>query len=475
MKLWSKGIVSAVALCGLCRCAVGPDYVAPTRELPASFAGSTPSMTADPTLPVWWVSFNDGMLTNLVAEAIEGNYSIDAALARVNQSRALRQLSFYDLVPTITTQGGFTRSKDSTARIPAVGSIDLTHEFYSASADASWEIDLFGRVRRQNEQRRAEEQGSQAALDDALRLVIADVATNYFTLRGAQASLEVARENVRSQEETVALIRAQAAGGVVSELDVARASTQLKSTQAIIPPLESAIKVAMHRLAVLTGRNPAELEPVLQVAAKLPRYDGPVALGDPAALLRRRPDVRIAERALAAATAGIGVAEGDYFPKVTFIGSLGFEASTPSRFGEDGTDMYLLSPRISWPALDMGRVIARVHAADARAQEALALYQQTVLAALEEVENSLVRFAKERERRDLLKEAALQSDKATELARIRYKEGGADFLTVLDAQRAQLAAEAQLSESETQLAINLVGIYKALGGGWEGAELSTKK
>jgi len=429
-------------------------------------------MTADPTLPVWWVSFNDGALTNLVAEAIEGNYTIDGALARVNQSRAVRQLSFYDLLPTVTSQGGYTRAKDSTSRIPAPGPIDLTREFYSASADASWEIDLFGRVRRQHEQRRAEEEGSQAALDDVLRLVISEVATNYFALRGAQASLGVARENVSSQEETVALIQAQAAGGVVSELDVARASTQLKSTQAIIPPLEIAIQVAIHRLAVLTGRNPAALESSLQVAANLPRYDGPVALGDPAALLRRRPDVQVAERALAAATAGIGVAEGDFFPKVTFIGSLGFEASTPSTFGDKGTDLYLLSPRISWPALDMGRVIARVHAADARAQEQLALYQQTVLLALEEVENSLVRFAKERERRDLLKEAALQSDKATELARIRYKEGGADFLTVLDAQRAQLAAEGQLSESETQLAINLVGIYKALGGGWEGAELS---
>lgn len=453
-------------------CAVGPDYLPPKHPTAEAFSqGRDPEMSNTPSLATWWEDFGDRQLNDLVFAAIAENRSLDAALARLNQARATRQLSFYDLLPTATASGAYAKIKDPSARIPAPGPVDLTRQVYVGAGDVSWEIDLFGRVRRQYEKSEAEEAGSLSDLQDLMRTVIADVATNYFTLRGDQASLQVARDNVLSQEKTVELLRAQAAGGVVSDLDVVRATAQLQVTRATIPPLESSIQVAIHRLAVLIGKNPDQLAATLSEPKPLPRYAGPIALGDPQSLLRRRPDIRSAERALAAATASIGVAVGDFFPKVSFIGTLGFEATTPANFGETGSDFYSFGPRITWPALDMGRVIARYNIAEAKTQEAAANYEQAVLGALEETESALVRFSKQRERRNLLKDAAANSAEASKLALIQYQEGGADFLAVLDAQRAELLAEGQLSESETQLALSLVAIYKALGGGWEVSEL----
>jgi multidrug efflux system outer membrane protein len=246
-----------------------------------------------------------------------------------------------------------------------------------------------------------------------------------------------------------------------------RRQAQLNSTLSIIPPLETTIKAATYRLAVLIGRQPAELENELLAPTKLPDLPQLVSLGKPEDLLRRRSDIRIAERDLAAATARIGVATADLFPSVTFVGSIALEAKSLSAFGSRGSDTFSFGPRIFWAAFDLGRVRARIRQADARAEAALARYEQRVLTALEETENALVGFGRQQMRRDFLRESAQASEKATALARLRYQYGVADFLTVLDAERTMLQAQDQLAQSETATATSLVAVYKALGGGWQ--------
>jgi multidrug efflux system outer membrane protein len=277
----------------------------------------------------------------------------------------------------------------------------------------------------------------------------------------------VARRNAQNQEETLNLTVRLLEAGRGTELDTSRAQAQLQATLATIPPLETTIKASLYRLSVLTGQQPTALEPELSEALPLPEAPKLVALGQPEDLLRRRPDIRVAERSLAAATASVGVAVADLFPRVTFIGSVAFEAGSFSNIGSRGSDTYSFGPRIFWAAFDLGRVRARIRQADARAEAALAQYEQRVLIALEETETALVNFGRQRFRRNFLFESAQASEKATGLARLRYQYGVSDFLTVLDAERTLLQAQDQLAVSETTTGTALVAVYKALGGGWQ--------
>jgi multidrug efflux system outer membrane protein len=297
--------------------------------------------------------------------------------------------------------------------------------------------------------------------------LIAEVARNYFQLRGLQNQLAVAKKNAENQTQTLEITQVRLESGRGTELDTSRAKAQLDSTRAIIPPLQSAIYQAIHRLGVLTGQRPDALIKKLEQPAPMPRIRETIHIGNPAELLRRRQDIRIAERTLAAATARIGVATADLFPRVTFVGTIALEASTLSGLGAAGSDTYSAGPRISWAALDLGRVYARIKAADASAEASLAQYEQTVLNALEETENALVDYNQQRARRALLASAAQASEKADELAHLRFKEGVSDFLTVLDTESRLLQDQDRLALSETTTATALAALYKALGGGWE--------
>jgi multidrug efflux system outer membrane protein len=340
-------------------------------------------------------------------------------------------------------------------------------KLYSAGFDAFWEIDFFGRVRRDIEASRDEVDAQEAGLRDIGVSVIAEVARNYFELRGLQNQLAVAQKNAENQAQTLEITQARLDIGRGTELDTSRASAQLNTTRARIPLQETAIKRAIHRLGVLTGQAPGALTATLSQPRPIPKLPETIAVGSPAELLRRRPDIRIAERTLAASTARIGVATADLFPRVTFVGTLSLEASTLSGLGATGSDAYSLGPRISWAALDLGRVYARIKAADASAEANLAQYEQTVLNALEETENALVAYNRERNRRALLATAAQASEKAHRLAHLRFEEGIADFLTVLDSETRLLEDQSQLALSETATATALIAVYKALGGGWE--------
>ena len=340
-------------------------------------------------------------------------------------------------------------------------------ELYDVGFDATWELDIFGRVRRSVQASSAEAQVAAANRRDVMVTLISEVARNYFELRGAQDELATAQRNADNQRETLKITQAVLDGGRGTELDVARARAQLNNTLANIPPLEALISRAMHRLSVLTGQQPEALVAELKIPAPLPVLPALVNIGNPETLLRRRPDVRAAERSLAAATARIGIATADLFPRVTFNGRIGLEASSFAGLGKPGSDTWSFGPSITWAALDYGHVRARMQAAGAAAEAALATYERTVLITLEETENSLVDFSREQARHDFLLESERASEIAAKLARQRYENGATDFLTVLDAERVLYGAQDELAQSNTRTATALVAVYKSLGGGWE--------
>jgi NodT family efflux transporter outer membrane factor (OMF) lipoprotein len=447
-------------------CMVGPNYKEPAPATPVTFANQDQSgvSTLEPER-AWWSGFNDQTLNRLVELALAGNHDLRIAAARLREARALRLETQVDQFPVVTAGGAYTRARESKAVSPPTGDRDI--DLVNAGFDASWELDFFGRVRRSVETRTAEVEAADATERDVMVSLLAEIARNYLELRGAQNQLEVARRNAENQRETLNLTFAVLEGGRGTELDTSRAQAQLNATLATIPPLETTIKAASYRLAVLTGQQPTALDNELSKPDSLPELPRMVSLGRPEDLLRRRPDIRIAERNLAAATARIGVATADLFPRVTFVGSIGLEATSFARLGSGGSDTFAFGPRIFWAAFDLGRVRARIQATDAQADAALAQYEQRVLTALEETENALVNFGRQQIRRDYLRESAQASEKATALARLRYQYGVADFLTVLDAERTLLQAQDQLAQSRTSTATALVAVYKALGGGWE--------
>ncbi|MCC6954920.1 MAG: TolC family protein, partial [Deltaproteobacteria bacterium] len=299
-------------------------------------------------------------------------------------------------------------------------------------------------------------------------MVVAEVAQYYFQLRNAQEQLSIARANERNQLSTVDYVGARRDAGRATELDYSRVRALLEGTRATIPPLERAVRSATYRISVLLGELPTTLTNELLSVQPLPAYTGPVRLGDPKDLLRRRPDLRAAERELASAVASVGVATGDLYPKITFEGSLGVEAASPSDWTSGTASTYRLGPRLSWGIFEYGRTISRVRVADARSDQALSRYEHAVLRALEETENALLSFSSERERRGRLKLAVEASAKALSLIQEQYELGGTDLSTVLEVQRTALQNESQLSQSNLDLNVALVSVYKALGGGWEG-------
>lgn len=462
-------IAAAVLLLGAWGCTVGPDYERP--EIPTADAyenAPQPGLSQDAAVSAWWREFGDARLNELIEQAVAGNRDVRAAAATLRQARALYDQTTWALVPSVTAHADYTRQLLSNATfLSDVPREARTFGFFTAGFDAAWEIDVFGRVRRAREAVDAEVGLADATRRDVLLSLLAEVARNYFEHRGARVRLEVARRNAQNQEETLKLTVARLEGGRGTELDVARARADLKATLALIPPIESETAKAKNRLAVLLGKQPSAFALEADAPGTADPLPQAVAIGKPADLLRRRPDIRAAERRLAAATARIGVATADLFPRVTFTGTLGPQASTVSGLFQSGAAAYSFGPSLSWAAFDLGRVAARIRAADARAEADLHGYEQVVLLALEETENALVQFGRERARRDTLVEAVQASEQAVALADARYQAGAAEFLTVLVAQRTVLTLQMQLAESRTRTMTALVAVYKALGGGWE--------
>ena len=463
----------------LAACAVGPDYVRSTPYAPENFVraeatASTPAAATPATTPAgtadvtagdaeFWRGFGDAQLTGLVEDALSYNHDLKIALARYDRANALLRGAKYDYFPTITASGEASDSRLSTDQA-AGGPRD--GESYSAGIDAVWELDLFGRIRRGVEANRAEAAASAADLQALQVAVVGEVARTYVELRGLQERLRVARENAENQRETLRLVQARLDAGRGTEFDSARARAQLESTQSRVPALEAAVAVAMHRLAVLTGRTPDALVAQLEPLQPLPALPTKLDPGTPGDLLRRRPDIAVAEQRLHAATARIGVATADLFPRFTLGGLLGSQAIDSGDLFEGGSETRFVALGIDWSFLDIGRVRARIAAADADAEGVLASYRQSVLLALEDTENALVRYARARREDGHLERAAIDSAQAARLARLRFDAGAADLLEVLDAERTQLQAQDAFADARTRSVAGAIGVYKALAGGW---------
>jgi outer membrane protein, multidrug efflux system len=471
---WHSGITRGLALlfgtAWLSACAVGPNYVKPDVKTADNFTGATSqTFTQEQGIEHFWEQFSDETLNSLVTDSLQSNHDLRIAFARFQEARAARGESRLDLAPTITASGGYTEQRfagPQRATVPG-GEIEL----YDAGFDAFWELDFFGRIRRNIEASNAELRAAEADLHDAQVIVIAEVARTYFELRGQQSQLDVARRNVDNQRSTLDLTTARLNAGRGTELDTSRAQAQLSATLGTIAPLEAAVSRSIHRLSVLTGREPTALTNVLTPTRELPPLPNVIAVGNPADLLRRRPDIKATEQALAADTARIGIAVADLFPRVTFTGSVGYAATNSGSLGDSGTGTRLIAPGISWAAFDIGRVRAQIAGARARTDASLARYEQTVLRALEETEDALVTHARSRERLEHVGASAQASATAARLARTRYDGGISDFLTVLDTERTLLEAEDRLAQSRTDTATSLIAVYKALGGGWQDVPL----
>ncbi len=452
----------------LAACAVGPDYREPATAATPFVAAPGAGVDEQPFEAAWWEQFRDPTLDQLIERALADDLDLAIALARVEEARAFLGGARRDRWPAVSTEIARTESRQQQ---PGFSNERVERESYDAGFATLWELDLFGRVRRSVEAAGAEADAAVASLRDAQVLVAAEVARTYVELRGAQKRLRVARANLGYQQETLDLTRVRLELGRGSELDVASAAARFAATEATIPRLIAAETIAANRLAVLLGERPGALAAELTFREVAPHLTT-LAVDSPAALLQRRPDIRTAERELAAATARIGVAKADLFPRLSLSGFIGFVAGDASELGESASRAWSLSPVLSWAGFDSG-TYARIAAAEARTAGALASYELTVLRALEETENAFATYGSERQRLGSVVEQATASRTAAELARIQYREGALDFLRLLAAERTLLQAEYEVATAETSLNSSVVLIYKALGGGWEAAPPTT--
>jgi multidrug efflux system outer membrane protein len=450
-------------------CTVGPDYQPPaTPDAGATFHGANaPTLAADEPPERWWESFADPTLNTLIDKAVAGNFDVKIATANLQAVRAAREVAGARQFPVLDANATIQRARESAAT--QLGNAYITAPDVNETEiglGLSWEVDLFGRVRRLVEAADADSLQSEAIRRQVVTVMIADVAASYIDLRGAQMRLDVAAKNALNQRHTYDLTVTLDDAGRGTEFDVARARAQLESTLATVPPLRAEIAADKHHLAMLVGLPPSALDTMLDPQAAMPALPAFLAVGDPAAMLRRRPDVTAAERGLAAATARIGVATADLYPTITFSATPNLQALQPGDIVKRGAFAYGIGPSLSVPIFDAS-VYARIHAANATEQAALATFEKTVLVALAETETALDGYNEDRERRQSLGVAAEASRRAAELATTRYLFGAENFLTVLDAEAKQLAAEDQLAQAEISVTTDLVTVYRALGGGWK--------
>jgi multidrug efflux system outer membrane protein len=454
--------ISLLALT-LSACAVGPDYKSPHLE-PAKLASAEAGdYNRSRFEALWWQQFDDPTLNQLVAHSLEENRELRVAFARLRAARAIRDDVANDQLPTVTSRAS---SEIGKAQQPGLTERRVNAERYDLGLDMAWELDLFGRIQRQLEASEAQIEVAEADYYQLQVSLIAELVDAYGNLRGAQLRERIARQNLENQQESRGITEQLREAGVGSELDVLRSDARLAATEASLPQLQAEQVRAQNRIATLLGQRPEQLTVDLD-AQPLPAIAKALPIGDPAELLRRRPDIRAAERQLAAATASIGVATADLFPRVSLSGFLGFTAGRGSQLGSSAARAWGVAPTISWAAFDLGSVRARLRGAEAEADGALANYEQQVLLALEESENAFSDYAKRQQRLLALMRQSQASRAAAEQASVRYREGEVDFLVLLDAERERLAAEDAQALAEVELYRGIVAIYKALGGGWQ--------
>ncbi len=459
IPLLALGLVTACAT-------VGPDYAPPESEVPDSWHQElTKGLSeGEAALQTWWTIFDDPVLDSLIDRAAEGNLDLRIAFARIQEARALRGVAAGERMPDLDGTGAAARSRVSEEIVPVLP--DRTDNFFGIGLDASWEIDVWGRIRRSIESADAGFEASVENYHDVLIVLYADVASTYVEVRTLQERLRLARGNVDIQRQTVQLTKDRYEAEIASLLEVRQAELNLASTEAVIPSLDIFLYRAIYRLGVLLGQRPGALYEELASPASVPRPSEDTMVGLPVDLLRRRPDIRRAERDLAAQTARIGVATADLYPRFSLSGTFTLEATDIEDLFESGSRAWGLGPAFRWNLFDGGRVRGLIQVEEARTEQALNIYENTVLLALEDVENAMVAYTQESERRDALARSVVASEESVDLVVTLYKTGLTDFQNVLDMERALFQQQDLFAQSEGDVVQNLIRIYKALGGGW---------
>jgi NodT family efflux transporter outer membrane factor (OMF) lipoprotein len=460
----------AVAATGLLAgCVVGPNYRGPPVAAPhaaaaGAFRRGGEIAKSQPPAARWWTALGDAELDHLIEAALAANPDVEAAEARLRQSRAILRQDKANALPTSSASAVGLRGQGLTGALGGGGGQTLT--IYNTGFDATWELDLFGGNRRTVEGARADAEARQADLEGARVSLAADVAQAYVNLRDYQARLAMSRHNAEIEGRMLELTRRRRDGGTASDLDVERLNTQLESTRADLQPLGAQITGQLDRLAVLTAREPGDLDAELAPVVAPPFPPATVAVGDPAELLRRRPDVRAAERNLARQTAIIGQRTADLFPKVTLLGDIGFTSSSLSQLLTSGSFTSIAAPILQWSPLDFGRNQARIGQARATRDEALANYRKTVLSALEDAETGLDRYGRQRAAVVSLARVKASADRVASLTDLKMQGGTASTLDILDAEQRRVQADNGLEEAQALLTEDYVALQKSLGLGW---------
>ncbi|MFA5554780.1 MAG: efflux transporter outer membrane subunit [Phycisphaerae bacterium] len=458
-------VIAAFLLC-LAGCRVGPDYVRPELEMPNAWHIRAVEGLQDGSAPLetWWLAFNDPILTDLIRQARDGNLDLKTAYARIGEFRARLGVAAGKYWPTVDAAASYSRSKASEAEGVALNTDETS--FYSNRVDASWEFDLFGRIGRSVESSKASMEVSLEDYRDVLVSLYSQVAQNYIHLRTQQTRIRYAKENIVAQEKILELTQKRLQAGLVPELDVQQAKLILDSTRSSIPLLYQEEIQTIYRLSVLLGKHPGTLISTLSVGSDIPDLPDQITIGLPVELLRQRPDVRSAERVLAAQTAEIGVATAALYPSFSLSGTFALEAIHADEAGNWDSRAWGFGPTVRWNLFDGNRIRNNITVREFLAEQAMINYEQTVLLALEEVENALIAFEQEKIRLQTIQRAVASAQKSVDLVTELYQKGLTDFQNVLDMQRTLVAQQDLMANSEGAVANNLVRIYKALGGGW---------
>lgn len=462
--------------------AVGPNYLAPELSVPENWASDAPEgvQIGESELLDWWTRFNDPVLSNLVESAVNGNLDLRVALSRIDEARAQLGVARGARVPSLDTDASYTRSRQSEeasiggTKVGNLVGVDDT-DSYQSNLGAAWELDLFGRIRRSIEASKA---NWEASIEDSRSVVVvlqAEVALTYIEIRSLQRRIFIAEKNITAQQQSLNLAQKRFDAGKAPGLEVSQAKGNLASTKATLPTLNASLWNALNRLNVLLGEHPGTTQLDLKATGQIPSPPDTIVMDIPGNLLRQRPDLRRAERLLAAQTARVGIATADLYPTLSLRGTFGFSAQNPGDLFQAGSRAYGIGPAVSWNVFSGGRIRSAIDVEDARVEQALTMYEQTLLKALEEVENSLTNYRFERIRSAELRKTVDAYREAVGFAKELYKGGKTDFQNVLDAERNVLAFEDQLSTSMAALVSNVVSLYRAMGGGWATNEVTKKQ
>jgi NodT family efflux transporter outer membrane factor (OMF) lipoprotein len=447
---------------------VGPDYKTPELTVPVVWQeGEDPALVpAEDGVICWWTLFDDPLLEQLIEMGRQSNLDLRIAVARVREAWARLGVAAGQNWPAVDAAGSVMRQRSSENSLSAGSG---TNSVYNVGLDASWELDLFGRISRSVEAARADYQASEEDRVDVLISLYAEIARTYFNVRTSQARLAAAVGNLSSQRQVLDLTRSRFRNGLATGLDVAQAERVLATSEAVVPPLRIELTRALNSIAVLLGQPPGALFTELSEPAPIPVPPARVAVGVPADLLRQRPDIRRAERQLAAQTARIGIATADLYPRLSLSGFFAFEALEGGDLLKSGSRAFSFGPTVRWLLFDGKRVRSQIQVEDARTEQALYQYEQTMLNALNEAENAMTQYLQQQDTLAALERSQLAGRRSVKLATGLYKDGLSDFQNVLDSQRALFEIENQLAAARGDTVINLVQLYKAIGGGWNPA------